>query len=85
MKLNEWATQSHVVLEGFNETSKRWHQIEQCPSGINGPLEWKEFRCVITIPENITKLRPALNSGWSSQPKQEATTWFDNIYLIKFT
>src|SRR5437867_3535870 len=26
MKLNKWATQSHVVLEGFNESSKIWYQ-----------------------------------------------------------
>jgi len=84
MKLNEWATQSHVVLEGFNETSKLWYQITQCPSGINGPLEWKEFRCAITIPENVTKIRPVLNAGWSSEPKEEATTWFDYIHMIKF-
>jgi aldose sugar dehydrogenase len=82
MKLNEWATQSHVVLEGFNETSKLWYQITQCPSGFNGSLEWHEFTCIITIPENTTKIRPELNAGWSSQPGKEATTWFDSVYLI---
>ena len=82
MKLNEWATQSHVALEGLNETSKHWIQIKQCPSATNGPLEWHEFRCVKTIQENITKIRPVLNAGWSSQPKKEATTWFDSIYVI---
>ena len=44
MKLNKWAKQSHVALDGFNETSKQWYQIKQCPSGINGPLEWQEFQ-----------------------------------------
>jgi hypothetical protein len=39
MKLNNWATQSHVALEGFNETSKLWYPLVQRPSGINGPLE----------------------------------------------
>jgi aldose sugar dehydrogenase len=82
MKLNKWAKQSHVALEGFNETSKHWNQIKQCPSGTNGPLEWHEFTCIITILENITKIRPVLNAGWTSQPKKEAVTWYDSVYLI---
>jgi len=83
MKLNKWATQSHMKLEGFNETSKKWYQIKQCPTGTNGPLEWQEFNCFIIIPENTTKIRPVLNAGWSSQAGQVATTWFDSLYLIK--
>jgi hypothetical protein len=31
MKLNEFATQSHIALEAFNETSGEWYQFEQCP------------------------------------------------------
>ena len=47
MKLNKWATQSHIVLEGYNEKSKQWNRIEQCPTGTSGPLEWQEFDCKI--------------------------------------
>ena len=83
MKLNQWATQSHVVLEGYNETSKQWGQITHCPSAVNGPLEWQEFSCVITVPENTTKIREVLNAGWSSQPNGEATTLFDSFNLWK--
>ena len=83
MKLNDWATQSNVVLEGFNETSKRWYQISQCPAGISGRVQWQQFSCEIRIPENTTKIRPVLNAGWSSQPNKEATTWFDSISMIK--
>jgi len=82
MKLNNQSTQSHVKLEGFNETTKVWYQIKQCPSGKNGPLEWQEFNCVIIIPQNTTKIRPVLNAGWSSQAGKEATTWFDGINLL---
>jgi hypothetical protein len=82
MKLNKWATQSHVALEGFNETSRVWRQLVQCPSGINGPLEWHEFSCIILIPENTAKIRPVLNAGWSSDAKNEATTWFDGINIL---
>jgi glucose/arabinose dehydrogenase len=85
MKLNKYAMQSHFVLEGFNETSREWYQISQCPSGTNGPLKWEEFRCAITVPENTTKIRPMLNAGWSSQAGKEAVTRFDAIYLVKST
>jgi hypothetical protein len=83
MKLNQYATQSHIPLEGFNESSQKWYQIVQCPSGINGSLAWKEFDCKIEIPQNITKLRSALNAGWSSQDGEKAVTSFDAIHLYR--
>jgi hypothetical protein len=79
MKLNNWSTQSHIVVEGFNRTSKQWYQLVQCPSGINGPLGWSEFNCKMTIPGDTTMIRPILNAGWSSQPNKQAITWFDTI------
>lgn len=85
MKLNDWATQSHITIEGFNQTNTKWYQIEQCPSGHNGPLDWREFSCVITIPMSTTKIRPILHSGWSSQENKEAVTTFDAFYMIKLT
>jgi hypothetical protein len=58
-------------------TSNRWNPFKmQCPSGTNGPLEWHEYSCAITIPNGITKIRPILNAGWSSQPGKEAITLF---------
>jgi hypothetical protein len=83
MKMNELARQSHIVLEGFNESSKKWYGITQCPLGTNGPLEWKEFGCTITIPENTTEIRPVLNAGWSSQENATAVTLFDATHLYK--
>jgi hypothetical protein len=84
MKMNKYAVQSHVLLEGFNEHSGKWYQIEQCPAGIEGRLQWAQFSCVITIPENTTKVRPVLNAGWSSEPKV-ARTWFDDLSLNEVT
>jgi hypothetical protein len=84
MKMNKYASQSHVLLEGFNEHSRKWYQIEQCPAGIEGRLQWAQFSCVIKIPENTTKIRPVLNAGWSSQPKV-ARTWFDDLSLNEVT
>jgi aldose sugar dehydrogenase len=84
LKHNNWSTQSHVELQGFNETSKQWYQIEKCPASTTGFLEWKEYKCVITLEPNITKVRAVLNAGWSSQEGQEAVAWFDSLYIIKF-
>jgi aldose sugar dehydrogenase len=85
MKQNQWVVESRAALEGLNETSKQWYQIDQCPSaGVNGPLEWQEFSCGFTLEGNTTKVRPVLDAGWSSHPHKEATTWFDSISLIKF-
>jgi hypothetical protein len=81
MKINEFAAQSHIQIEGYNETSKKWYQITQCPSGTDRLLEWHEFRCNLTIPQDTTKVRPILDAGLSSQPDKEAVTWFDDINL----
>jgi hypothetical protein len=67
MKLNKWATQSHILLEWYNESSQDWYQIVQCPSGINGPMEWKDFDCRVTIPPETDAMVLILNAGWSSQ------------------
>jgi len=81
---NNWSTQSHVKLQGFNETSKHWYQIDKCPSSTNESLDWNEYKCIITIEPNVTKVRVVLNAGWSSQAGREAVAWFDSIYMIKF-
>jgi aldose sugar dehydrogenase len=83
MKLNNYARQSHIVFEGFNENLKNWNGIKQCPQGFGGTLRWHEFSCELTIPDNTTKIRPVLNAGWSSQPNKSARTWFDGIYMIR--
>lgn len=85
MKMNNWATQSHIVLQALNESSKDWYQILQCPSGINGNLEWQEFRCAITVPESVSTVSLALNAGWSSQEEMTAVTLFDAIQLFKIS
>jgi hypothetical protein len=79
MKLNNWSTASHIVVEGFNQSSKQWYQLVQCPGGTNGFLRWSEFNCKMTIPGDTTMIRPTLNAGWSSQPNKQAVTWFDTI------
>ena len=76
---------SHVGLQGFNESSEEWYQIEQCPPGSNQPIKWEEYKCVIPIEVNITKVRPVLNAGWSTHAKTKATTWFDLIYMNKLS
>lgn len=82
MKLNNWSTGSHIVVEGFNQTSKQWYQLVQCPAGTNGSLGWSEFDCKMTVPGDTTMIRPTLNAGWSSQPNKQAITWFDTISVM---
>lgn len=85
MKLNEWVTQSHILLEGYNSSTDLWYQIEQCPVGTNGPLKWKIFDCKITIPADTTSILLTLNAGWSSQSDKKAVTTFDAIHAYKTT
>lgn len=86
IKQNEWSRQSYVHLEGFNETANHWYYINQCPSaGLNGRIEWQEFSCGYTIEANTSKVRPVLEAGWSNQSSRRAITWFDLLYLTKFT
>jgi hypothetical protein len=83
MKLNQYATQSHTAIEGYDNNTKQWNQITQCPTGTNGPLEWQEYSCEVTVPSTIMKIRPLLNAGWSSQPGKQAVTLFDSLSLIE--
>lgn len=84
LKHNPWSTQSHVKLEGYNNTSNNWYEIEKCPSVTNASPDWNEYKCVITIESNVSKVRPVLNAGWTSEVGRPAITWFDSIYMIKF-
>jgi aldose sugar dehydrogenase len=86
MKLNENAMRSHIVLQGYNETSEKWFHIIHCPTGTDGPLalEWKMYRCDVIIPEDTGKVRFVLNAGWSSSLQYEAVTWYDAIYMASY-
>lgn len=83
MKLNEWVRQSHILVEGYNNSSGEWYQIEQCPAGTDGPFKWEIFDCKITVPTNTTAMMLTLNAGWSSQINENAVTLFDAIHVYK--
>ena len=83
MKLNEWARQSRVTLEGFDENTRQWNRIKECPSGVNGPIDWNEYKCHVLVPQNTTKIRPVLNAGYSADKEEQAVTWFDAVYVIR--
>ena len=76
IKMNEYAVQSHVVLEGFNTTKNDWVQVKQCPSGIDGPFEWHRYVCHFSPEPSISKLRLILNAGVTSEAGKEAITYF---------
>ena len=83
MKLNEWAAQSHIVIEGLDSGIGEWYRIKLCPAGINGPIEWKVFDCEIKVPTNTSAIVVTLNAGWSTQPDKNAITTFDAIHAYK--
>jgi len=92
MKLNPWATASHIALEGFNNTDSNstsvsergsWYQMMQCPQARKGPLERHTYSCEVTIPKDTTKVRILLNAGWSSSKDgRMAVTDFDGISFV---
>jgi hypothetical protein len=78
--------ESHITIEGYNKTAGEWIELMQVPSGQTGTSDWKEYRQMLTIPEDITKIRFVLNAGWiNDQEVGNATTWFDDIsvYPVK--
>jgi len=83
LELNKYAVQSHIIISGFNETNGKWFQILQCPEGLDGPLELNRFVCPFTVPENVTKIQPIFQSGWSSELGSKAETKFGNFFVIK--
>ena len=50
---------------------RHWNRIQECPSGVNGPIDWKEYNCHVLVPKNTTKIRPVLNAGYSSNEEEQ--------------
>ncbi|WP_456416245.1 hypothetical protein [Methanocaldococcus sp.] len=79
------ANASHIPIEGYFVNKKQWKQLVQIPSGKygTGTYNWKEFKDIIKIPKNVTKIRVVLNAGWVlNKRKGKAITWFDDIQVI---
>ncbi|ASJ16061.1 hypothetical protein A3L04_02680 [Thermococcus chitonophagus] len=73
---------SNIPIEGYFENFGKWQQLRQCPTGRTGTgtFNWTEYRCIVKIPENVTKIRIILNAGWVLDPRKgPAITWFDGI------
>ena len=83
MKLNPNVRESNLLIQGFSEETRFWVNIDYCPEGINGPIEWIEFTCVIHIPDNVFNLRAVFNGGYSEEKGKEAITWFRNTTIEK--
>jgi hypothetical protein len=78
--------ESHISIEGYNKTAGEWIELMQVPSGQTGTSDWEEYKQILTIPEDITKIRFVLNAGWIKDPSDgNAATWFDDIgiYPVK--
>ncbi len=81
MKLNEFVNQSHIIIQGYHNKTNLWDYMTECPSPTNGPLNWTKFSCAITIPVNVSKIRPIINSGYSIETDKEATSYFKDIHI----
>ena len=81
MAQNPYAVQSHIVVYGSDESTKSWEELLQCPSGKTGLLERSTFECNILVSSNISKIRPILNAGWSSEDNKEASTTFSELTI----
>ena len=78
--------ESYISIDGYNKRAGEWIELMQVPSGQTGTSDWEEYRQMLTIPEDITKIRFVLNAGWiNDQEVGNATTWFDDIsvYPVK--
>ena len=84
MKTNSYAKSSHISFEHFHPENKSWGLLLQCPAGNIGINEWSSFSCEFNNPSDneVLKIRPVLNAGWSSFSTREAVTWFDDIYMF---
>lgn len=83
MKLNPNVRESNLLIQGFSEESRLWVNIDYCPEGIDGPIKWIEFTCIIHIPDNVFNLRAVFNGGYSEEKGKEAITWFRNTTIEK--
>jgi aldose sugar dehydrogenase len=82
MKLNNHTTQSNIKIEGYNSETSLWEHMRYCTDNLNGPMEWKKFDCVLNIPDKISKIRPIINGGYSSDSDEEAVSYFANIGVV---
>ena len=75
---------SHIKIEAYYPAKHRWAQLLPfVPSGTSGTHDWTEYSKIITVPENVTKIRIVLNAGWVlDKNKGKAITWFDDIEVV---
>lgn len=77
---NAQVVSSHIVIQGFNETSRLWEDLVQCPSGKSGYINLSVFTCNLLIAKDISKIQPVINAGWSSGDNKDAIS---NFYTLK--
>jgi glucose/arabinose dehydrogenase len=82
MKLNQYASNSIIKIEGYNNESKWWEPLGNCTNNLTGPFNWTRFDCTFDIPSDISKVRPIINAGYSNGTALEAVSHFTNIGII---
>ncbi|MDF0681511.1 MAG: hypothetical protein P0116_11170 [Candidatus Nitrosocosmicus sp.] len=53
----------------------------QCPSGKSGFINTSTFTCNLLIANDISKIQPIINAGWSSEKNENAISTFDTIKI----
>ncbi len=82
MKLDNQTSQSNIKIEGYNNEARLWEPMSNCTTNMDGPMDWTKFDCTLKIPDEISKLRPIINGGYSNSTSLEAISYFANIGII---
>jgi len=81
MKQNN-AIQSHISIIGkfLKDENKKSILLTQLPGGLDGNLDWTNYKEEVTIPDGVTSVHFLLNAGWVQDPALgESITWFDDL------
>lgn len=77
-------TASHIVLRGYSQSSQRWVQLGQVPSGTHGNTDWTSFQSVVSVPTGVEQAQIVLNAGWVQDPAHgEAITCFADVEVYE--
>lgn len=75
---------SFAAVEGMSEKTGLWEPMITCPGVQSGDAGWKTYRCSLTIPAGISRIRPALGAGWvKKRLRGPAVTLYDSVMLSR--
>ena len=78
------SNRSHTKISGYDHITEKWVTLSTVMSGDEGTgtCDWSEFKTSFAVPENVTRVKIALNVGSVLNTESgNATVWFDDIKL----